>query len=78
MWIRDFVDSEAIMFFNPEQEKSSFLFANGEDMVSVLGESYAFEFYITNKKLEYFICFNHHDYLICSGSAQNWIEKFIK
>ncbi|ADL50892.1 DUF6756 family protein [Clostridium cellulovorans] len=77
-WIDDFIDSDAIMFFDLDDEERSFFFSNGHDIVNVLGETYAFEFYITNNKFEYLICFNHHDYLICSGTAQNWIQGYIK
>ncbi|WP_346768745.1 DUF6756 family protein [Paenibacillus sp. HB172176] len=32
------------------------------------------EFYITNKRCDYLLCFNHHDYLIACGEAINWIK----
>ena len=76
-WIKDFIDSEAIMFFNLDDEKHSFRFLNGSDIVKVLEETFAFEFYITNDCTDYVICFNHHDYLICCGKAETWLRNFI-
>ena len=75
-WINDFIgDWEVILFFNSADEKKSFVFKNGEDLVSVLGETYGFEFYITNKDLTYLMCFNHHDILIASGIAKEWLKN---
>ena len=75
-WINEFIgDSETIMFFNNSDERKSFIFKNGDDLVSVLSETYGYEFYITNKNLTYLICFNHHDVLIASGTAKQWLEK---
>lgn len=75
-WINEFIgDSEAIMFFNNSDERRSFIFKNGDDLVSVLRETYGFEFYITNKDFSYLICFNHHDVLITSGIAKQWLKN---
>lgn len=75
-WISDFIgDSDAIMFFNLADEKSSFLFSKGDDIVSILSETYGFEFYITNYNTEYLLCFNSHDYLIACGNAKQWLEN---
>lgn len=68
-------ESESIMFFNRDDEKHSFIFYSGDDIENILGESYGFEFYITNTNLDYLICFNHHAYLICSGTAQGWVKE---
>lgn len=75
-WVNEFIGkSEAIMFFNNSDERKSFIFQNGDDLVSVLSETYGFEFYITNKDLTYLICFNHHDILIASGIAKEWLKN---
>ncbi|EKQ50589.1 MULTISPECIES: DUF6756 family protein [unclassified Clostridium] len=76
-WIDKFIDnSEAIMFFNPLDEKRAFLFSNGKDVVETLSETYGFEFYLTNRTLDYLLCFNHHDVLIANGSAKEWLEQY--
>jgi len=44
--------------------KKSFLFKNGDDLVAVLGETYGFEFYVTNKEKSYLLVFNHNHSII--------------
>lgn len=76
-WASDLIgETEAIMFFNPSDEKSAFLFYNGKDVVSVLNETYGFEFYLTDTRMEYLVCFNHHDQFIACGSAKEWLQKY--
>lgn len=76
-WINKFIsDSEAIMFFNPADEKRVFSFSNGDDVVATLSETYGFEFYITNRVVDYILCFNHHDVLIACGKAKEWLEEY--
>lgn len=75
-WIRKIIgNNEAIMFFNPEDEMSAFKFLNGNDIEKILGETFGFEFYLTNTTIDYVVCFNHHDVLIACGKAKEWIEK---
>jgi hypothetical protein len=75
-WIGEFVgNEEVIMFFNPAETNSFFSFQNGSQVVPVLEHAPSFEFYLTNARADYLICFNHHDYLIVSGAAQEWLEK---
>lgn len=68
-------NEETLMFFNPEDEKSAFIFLNGEDIEAVLSETFGFEFYLTNKAMDYVICFNHHNFLIGCGRAIEWLKK---
>lgn len=76
-WLGEFIgNSESIMFFNPPEERIAFVFLSGHDLVSVLSETYGFEFYITNNTLDYLMCFNHHDILIACGNAKSWLEKY--
>lgn len=76
-WVGDFIrDTETIMFFNPSDEREAFTFNKGSDVVSVLCETYGFEFYLTNKNFNYLLCFNHHDVLIGCGSAVEWLSKY--
>jgi hypothetical protein len=75
-WVGDYVkDAKAIMFFDKEDERAMFEFRNGPEVVSTLGESYHFEFYLTNRQVDYLICFNHHDYLIAGGLAADWLKE---
>jgi len=74
--IRSFeVESEKILFLEPEISKVCFQFENSLDVVSMLENSYGFVFYITNLNLDYLICFNDHDYLIGCGTAKDWIKS---
>ena len=71
-------DQKIIMFFNPNDEFVAFEFCDKRDIVTILHNTYGFEFYLTNKKLDYVICFNHHDYLIACGKAIKWLKEYIK
>lgn len=78
MWIKDFIkNSSSVMFFNPEEESAAFEFRCGEDVDAVLNETFGFEFYITNKTVDYVLCFNHHDVLIVCGDAIPWLKKYV-
>lgn len=78
-WVSEYVaDSEVIMFFDQLEEKGGFAFFNGFDIVKVLADTYGFEFYLTNQKLDYLLCFNHHDVLSAVGSAKEWLQKYKK
>ncbi len=75
-WIDDFIKGEPILlFFNFGDDKSMFLLYDYKHIVDLLGETSGFEFYITNPKNEFLICFNHHDYLIASGTAESWLAE---
>lgn len=74
-YIKDFVkNSECIMFFNQEEEKEMFYIQSGNDLNYLLSETYGFEFYITDKKCSYLLCFSHHNILYGCGSAEKWIN----
>lgn len=76
-WIGEFIgDTETIIFFNFSDEKAAFTFKSGDNVVSILSETYGFEFYLTNWATEYLICFNHHDVLIACGNAIDWLSKY--
>jgi hypothetical protein len=76
--ISDFIKhSKTLMLFNEEDERAGFEFRNGTHVVPVLDECLDFEFYLTNEELDYFICFNHHDYLITAGTAADWLKSLL-
>jgi hypothetical protein len=77
-WLDDLIgNNESIMFFNPSDEATAFLFNKGDDIVSILNETFGFEFYLTNQDTEYLVCFNHHDVLIACGLARDWLNNYI-
>ena len=78
-WIDDILgEEETIMFFSPRKETAGLTFFNGKDIVKVLGETSHFEFYLTNKTLDYVLCFNHHDFLMVCGRLEEKFRKFLK
>ncbi len=73
-WINEFIkNTNTIMIFLDEE--ASFIFQNGDDVVALLDEMYAFEFFLTDENLTYLLCYNHHDYLIASGTAKEWLKN---
>ena len=77
-WISDYVRGRTcLLAIRPTLERAAFEFASGEDLVRVLGECSAFEFYVTDKEFSFLLCFNHHDYLIASGAAIDWLRSRI-
>jgi hypothetical protein len=50
-------------------------FATGNDLLRVLKECPALEFYVCNEDAGYLLCSNHHDYLIGWGTAGTWVAK---
>lgn len=75
-YLKDFVrDNECIMFFNQRDEKAMFKIKSGKDLNYILSETYGFEFYITDIKATYLLCFNHHNILYGCGEAEEWISN---
>lgn len=54
-----------------------FFIPSGSSLDELLGETFRFVFYVTDPEGTYLICFNDHDFLICWGSAQEWLERRI-
>lgn len=78
-YIESFVkNNECIMFFNQNDEKEMFLIRCGKDLNYILGETWGYEFYITDRECSYLICFNHHDVLFGCGKAEKWLKNISK
>jgi hypothetical protein len=45
--------------------------------VRVLEECFNFEYYLTDQDCSYFICFNHHKYLVTAGTAADWLKNLL-
>jgi hypothetical protein len=74
-WISDFVGSRrCVLLFDAAEEVEMLDVPSGEALENLLANSYHFEFYVTDGDASYLICFNHHDMLICCGSARAWLE----
>jgi hypothetical protein len=74
-YIGEFVGPRpALVLFNPAYDLGIIAFDTGNDLTLAIGESFGFEFYVTDAQATYLLCFNHHDFLIGSGTAVTWIE----
>src|SRR3712207_2762173 len=74
-WISGFVGSRAcVLLFDAGEEAGMFHVPSGPALESLLANSHGFEFYVTDMDASYLICFNHHDVLVCWGSARTWLE----
>lgn len=77
-WVGEFIDkSEVVLFFREDREEYGFQLFSGPDLVKIVGESNDDEFYLTDPQVSYFLCHNHHDFLLSSGEAvSEWLSKY--
>ena len=68
-------NSPCLLLFNPYDAKEVFRFASGVDLSMVLGDTFGFEFYVTDETVSYCVCFNHHDMLLGAGAVESWVES---
>ena len=47
---------------------------NGDDLRTVIGESFLSESYVCDEAATYLLCHNDHDYLVGWGAASDWVE----
>jgi hypothetical protein len=74
-WIREFVGSRScVLLFDLDEEVEMFHVPSGSSLDELLQNTFGFEFYVTDMDGAYLICFNHHDFLVCCGSAREWLE----
>jgi len=75
-WIVDYESTkECFMFFEPNKERTGFIFPNKKSLTDTIGECFLFVFYITDLDSSYLIAQNDHDYLIASGDeAIQWLK----
>jgi len=72
--ISHFVGQQTILlFFDVREEPSIFIIENGDTLQKILAECPNFEFYVSDNACTFVLCHNHHDYLIGTGSAYEWI-----
>jgi hypothetical protein len=67
--LNELVPVQELVWFIAEGRKNKFWLFEGdiESIQKVIGESYAFEYYIVSKKYEWLLCENHHDVLFGVG-----------
>ena len=61
--------------FNPRDGAEVFHFASGEALDEVLADTFGFELYVTDEEASFLLCFNHHDFLLASGKAVEWLRR---
>ncbi len=77
-YLKHFIgNDDCIILFDQKDDETMFSFSNGKDLDYILSQTFGFEFYITNKDLEYLFCFNHHDILYGCGTAKNWMRLLL-
>ena len=75
-WIGDFVrDTRVVVFFDPGLNPTMFLFERGEEVASVLPESYYSDIYLTDPDATYLLCHDHEDGFYVTGTAVRWIRE---
>lgn len=73
--IADFVGMRScVLLFDLEDEVEMFRVPSGSSLDELLGHTFGFVFYVTDVNANYLICFNDHDFLICCGSALEWLK----
>ena len=50
-------------------------FTSGPDLLQVLRECPALEFYVCDPEADYLLCSNHHDVVIGWGAASGWVDN---
>jgi len=68
-----YVGYRSCVLFFPEARLAVEL-KSGSDLLLVLEQLPAYEFYVSNRDMQYLICFNDHDFVIGWGQAEGWVE----
>jgi hypothetical protein len=66
-------EKECLMFL--DDGRSIWKFRDGSDLLRVLGDCPAIEFYVTDEEASYLLCHNHHDFVIGWGEASQWVKQ---
>lgn len=70
-----YVSGPLILFFDDSRDDCMVFVDNGSKISNIIAECTGFTFYVTNKTLDYLICFNDHDVLIGTGAAADWVRE---
>lgn len=73
--ICDYPEPSPVLLFQEAGEFRGYEFSSPEDLRTVLAESAGFEFYVTNKEVEFVLCHNHHDFIIGVGKCRRWLSE---
>ncbi len=67
-------EEKVILFLDEREGEVMWLFENGNDLRTAIGETSNEEFYLTDYDTSYVIAFSHHDILYGVGSCRSWLE----
>jgi len=74
-WIGEFVGQEScVLLFDASEETEMFHIPTGPALHELLSQTSGFDFYVTDRRGTYPVCYNDHDVLVCCGSAKEWLE----
>lgn len=65
--------SECLMFLGGAQV--IWRLKSGKDLLQVLKECPAIEYYVCDESANYLLCNNHHDFVVAWGSAEPWLDR---
>ncbi|WP_448040217.1 hypothetical protein [Bradyrhizobium liaoningense] len=72
--IPDYVGAnECLMFLEGADEV--WKFRSGRDLLRVLNDCPAVEFYVCSGDASYLLCHNHHDFVVGWGAASEWVQR---
>lgn len=76
-WIAEFVGRRPTCLWIGERETAlvAYELEDGSRLTSLLAECSGFEFYVANQVADYAFCFNHHDFLIATGTSAAWLRE---
>lgn len=58
-----------------ESSQRVWKFRNGSDLLWVLKDCPALEFYVCDEEASYLLCSNHHDFVVGWGGATSWVQS---
>ena len=67
--------SSILIFFEEHDDQAMIELSPVRLASAVLGECCLFVFYLTDREGSFLIAFNDHDYVICCGAAQQWMNN---
>ncbi len=81
-WLKlsSYLPAEPVFLLVDDSSWGAYGFAleSGQAVVPILGETKHFEFSITNRALDFVICFNSYDFLITCGTATDWARQLLE
>lgn len=71
--VGEYVGDASCLLVTEKDGPEVYRVSSGKDLTNLLTECPGFEFYVTNDDYDFLLCHNHHDYLIGTGGAAEWV-----